>query len=85
MQQFVQANCELIVTLNEFFTAPPAGVIEQLPPELSSEWQEFFMEGIHNLLLPLLIKIPGESCFIYNLSGFIYYVPRGGYNHSQIL
>ncbi|KAF7701263.1 E3 ubiquitin-protein ligase listerin [Silurus meridionalis] len=60
VQQFVQANCELIVTLNEFFTAPPAGVMEQLPPDLSSEWQEFFMEGIHNLLLPLLIKIPVE-------------------------
>ncbi|XP_058267542.1 E3 ubiquitin-protein ligase listerin isoform X2 [Hemibagrus wyckioides] len=60
VQQFVQANCELIVTLNEFFAAPPAGVMEQLPPDLSSEWQEFFMEGIHNLLLPLLIKIPVE-------------------------
>ncbi|XP_034168229.2 E3 ubiquitin-protein ligase listerin [Pangasianodon hypophthalmus] len=60
VQQFVQANCELVVTLNEFFTAPPAGVMEQLPPDLSSEWQEFFMEGIHNLLLPLLIKIPVE-------------------------
>ncbi|XP_053501105.1 E3 ubiquitin-protein ligase listerin isoform X2 [Ictalurus furcatus] len=60
VQQFVQANCELIVTLNEFFTAPPAGVMEQLPPDLSSEWQEFFVEGIHNLLLPLLIKIPME-------------------------
>ncbi|KAK2823506.1 hypothetical protein Q7C36_020106 [Tachysurus vachellii] len=60
VQQFVQANSELIVTLNEFFTAPPAGVMEQLPPDLSFEWQEFFMEGIHNLLLPLLIKIPAE-------------------------
>ncbi|TSK16143.1 E3 ubiquitin-protein ligase listerin [Bagarius yarrelli] len=60
VQQFVQANCKLIVTLNEFFTAPPAGVVEQLPPDLRSEWQEFFMEGIHNLLLPLLIKIPVE-------------------------
>ncbi|KAM9456136.1 E3 ubiquitin-protein ligase listerin [Clarias gariepinus] len=60
VQQFVQANCGLIITLNEFFTAPPAGVMEQLPSDLSSEWQEFFMEGIHNLLLPLLIKIPVE-------------------------
>ncbi|XP_076876676.1 E3 ubiquitin-protein ligase listerin [Brachyhypopomus gauderio] len=60
VQQFVCANCELIVTLTEFFTAPPAGVVEQLPPELSSEWQEFFVEGVHSLLLPLLVSIPGK-------------------------
>uniref|UniRef100_W5KT23 E3 ubiquitin-protein ligase listerin n=1 Tax=Astyanax mexicanus TaxID=7994 RepID=W5KT23_ASTMX len=60
VQQFVCANCELIVRLTEFFTAPPAGVAEQLPPELSTEWQEFFVEGIHSLLLPLLVKIPVE-------------------------
>uniref|UniRef100_A0A671QUN6 E3 ubiquitin-protein ligase listerin n=1 Tax=Sinocyclocheilus anshuiensis TaxID=1608454 RepID=A0A671QUN6_9TELE len=58
VQLFVCANCELIVRLSEFFTSPPAGVQEQLPPELNSEWKEFFLEGIHNLLLSLLIKIP---------------------------
>uniref|UniRef100_A0A671QUJ3 E3 ubiquitin-protein ligase listerin n=1 Tax=Sinocyclocheilus anshuiensis TaxID=1608454 RepID=A0A671QUJ3_9TELE len=61
VQLFVCANCELIVRLSEFFTSPPAGVQEQLPPELNSEWKEFFLEGIHNLLLSLLIKIPGEA------------------------
>uniref|UniRef100_A0A8C1KFJ0 E3 ubiquitin-protein ligase listerin n=1 Tax=Cyprinus carpio TaxID=7962 RepID=A0A8C1KFJ0_CYPCA len=61
VQLFVCANCELIVRLSEFFTSPPAGVGEQLPPELNSEWKEFFLEGIHNLLLPLLIKIPSEA------------------------
>lgn len=61
VQLFVCANCELIVRLSEFFTSPPAGVEEQLPPELNSEWKEFFLEGIHNLLLSLLIKIPGKS------------------------
>ncbi|KAL6472979.1 hypothetical protein MHYP_G00191670 [Metynnis hypsauchen] len=60
VQQFVCANCKLIVRLTDFFKAPPAGVAEQLPSELSSEWQEFFVEGIHNLLLPLLVKIPVE-------------------------
>ncbi|XP_056103772.1 E3 ubiquitin-protein ligase listerin [Rhinichthys klamathensis goyatoka] len=59
VQLFVCANCELIVRLSEFFTSPPAGV-EQLLPELTSEWKEFFLEGIHNLLLPLLIKIPTD-------------------------
>lgn len=60
VQQFVHANCELIVTLTEFFTAPPADVAETLPTELITEWQEFFFEGVHNLLLPLLVKIPVE-------------------------
>uniref|UniRef100_A0A672KHH9 E3 ubiquitin-protein ligase listerin n=1 Tax=Sinocyclocheilus grahami TaxID=75366 RepID=A0A672KHH9_SINGR len=55
VQLFVCANCELIVRLSEFFTSPPAGVQEQLPPELNSEWKEFFLEGIHNLLLSLSI------------------------------
>uniref|UniRef100_A0A672KMD0 E3 ubiquitin-protein ligase listerin n=1 Tax=Sinocyclocheilus grahami TaxID=75366 RepID=A0A672KMD0_SINGR len=64
VQLFVCANCELIVRLSEFFTSPPAGVQEQLPPELNSEWKEFFLEGIHNLLLSLLIKIPGEWCTV---------------------
>uniref|UniRef100_A0A8C1VY83 E3 ubiquitin-protein ligase listerin n=1 Tax=Cyprinus carpio TaxID=7962 RepID=A0A8C1VY83_CYPCA len=63
VQLFVCANCELIVRLSEFFTSPPAGVEEQLPPELNSEWKEFFLEGIHNLLLPLLIKIPNDPLF----------------------
>uniref|UniRef100_A0A672SBT7 E3 ubiquitin-protein ligase listerin n=1 Tax=Sinocyclocheilus grahami TaxID=75366 RepID=A0A672SBT7_SINGR len=61
VQLFVCANCDLIVRLSEFFMSPPAGVEEQLPPELNSEWKEFFLEGIHNLLLPLLIKIPGHK------------------------
>lgn len=60
MQLFVCENCKLTVRLNRFFTSPPAGVAEQLPPELTSEWNEFFVEGIYNLLLPLLTKIPSE-------------------------
>ncbi|XP_026075383.1 E3 ubiquitin-protein ligase listerin [Carassius auratus] len=60
VQLFVCANCELIVRLSEFFTSPPVGVEEQLPPELKSEWKEFFLEGIHNLQLPMLIKIPAD-------------------------
>uniref|UniRef100_A0AAR2LMT5 E3 ubiquitin-protein ligase listerin n=1 Tax=Pygocentrus nattereri TaxID=42514 RepID=A0AAR2LMT5_PYGNA len=63
VQQFVCANCELIVRLTDFFIALPAGVAEQLPSELSSEWQEFFVEGIHNLLLPLLFPEPDEPLF----------------------
>uniref|UniRef100_A0A8C1GXX6 E3 ubiquitin-protein ligase listerin n=1 Tax=Cyprinus carpio TaxID=7962 RepID=A0A8C1GXX6_CYPCA len=65
VQLFVCANCELIVRLSEFFTSPPAGVEEQLPPELNSEWKEFFLEGIHNLLLSLLIKIPEKMPTVF--------------------
>ncbi|KAL2094366.1 hypothetical protein ACEWY4_009085 [Coilia grayii] len=60
VQLFVCETCGLITQLSEFFTAPPAAMVEQLPPELCTEWQEFFSEGINNLLLPLLIKIPDE-------------------------
>ncbi|KAJ8266659.1 hypothetical protein GJAV_G00133160 [Gymnothorax javanicus] len=60
VQLFVSQNCSLIVTLSEFFSAPPAGVAEQLPPNLRSEWEEFFVEGIHSLLLPMLVKITDE-------------------------
>ncbi|XP_030648417.1 E3 ubiquitin-protein ligase listerin [Chanos chanos] len=58
VQLFVCQNCELIVRLSEFFAAPPAAVVDQLPPELCTEWQEFFVDGIHTMLLPLLIKVP---------------------------
>ncbi|XP_041948451.1 E3 ubiquitin-protein ligase listerin [Alosa sapidissima] len=58
VQLFVCETCELIVRLTAFLTAPPSGVVEQLPPELCTEWQEFFSEGINSLLLPLLVKIP---------------------------
>ncbi|XP_064208679.1 E3 ubiquitin-protein ligase listerin isoform X1 [Anguilla rostrata] len=60
VQLFVSQNCGLIVTLSEFFSAPPAGVADQLPPNLRNEWEEFFVEGMHSLLLPLLVKITEE-------------------------
>uniref|UniRef100_A0AAY4AGT9 E3 ubiquitin-protein ligase listerin n=1 Tax=Denticeps clupeoides TaxID=299321 RepID=A0AAY4AGT9_9TELE len=60
VQLFVCVNCELIVRLSEFFMAPPSDVVGTLPAELCTEWQEFFVEGIHSLLLPLLVRIPDE-------------------------
>uniref|UniRef100_A0AAY4AEF5 E3 ubiquitin-protein ligase listerin n=1 Tax=Denticeps clupeoides TaxID=299321 RepID=A0AAY4AEF5_9TELE len=60
VQLFVCVNCELIVRLSEFFMAPPSDVVGTLPAELCTEWQEFFVEGIHSLLLPLLVRIPGQ-------------------------
>lgn len=72
VQQFTLANCELIVSLTEFFNAVPAGVLQRLPPELVSEWQVFFVEGIHALLLPLLVKIPGGSGSISSIKSLKY-------------
>ncbi|KAG5844610.1 hypothetical protein ANANG_G00164320 [Anguilla anguilla] len=60
VQLFVSQNCGLIVTLSEFFSAAPAGEADQLPPNLRNEWEEFFVEGMHSLLLPLLVKITEE-------------------------
>lgn len=68
VQLFVCETCTLIVCLSEFFTAPPPDVVEQLPTELCTEWQEFFSEGIKNLLLPLLVKIPGEALAVFILT-----------------
>uniref|UniRef100_A0A667XFH7 E3 ubiquitin-protein ligase listerin n=1 Tax=Myripristis murdjan TaxID=586833 RepID=A0A667XFH7_9TELE len=57
VQLFVCENTALIVKLNQFFTSPSSAVLEKLPPELSGEWTDFFIEGIYSLLLPLPIKI----------------------------
>uniref|UniRef100_A0A667XXH8 E3 ubiquitin-protein ligase listerin n=1 Tax=Myripristis murdjan TaxID=586833 RepID=A0A667XXH8_9TELE len=59
VQLFVCENTALIVKLNQFFTSPSSAVLEKLPPELSGEWTDFFIEGIYSLLLPLPIKITG--------------------------
>ncbi|KAM9437421.1 E3 ubiquitin-protein ligase listerin isoform 1-T1 [Salvelinus alpinus] len=57
VQLLVCEICELIVQLNQFFTAPPPGVDDLLPSELTAEWNDFFIEGIYSLMLPLPGKI----------------------------
>ncbi|XP_044141835.1 E3 ubiquitin-protein ligase listerin [Bufo gargarizans] len=44
-----------------FQSVTTSAAAEQLPAKLISEWKEFFSEGIHGLLLPMLVKIAGES------------------------
>uniref|UniRef100_A0A667X7S9 E3 ubiquitin-protein ligase listerin n=1 Tax=Myripristis murdjan TaxID=586833 RepID=A0A667X7S9_9TELE len=63
VQLFVCENTALIVKLNQFFTSPSSAVLEKLPPELSGEWTDFFIEGIYSLLLPLPIKITDDPLF----------------------
>ncbi|KAM5179944.1 E3 ubiquitin-protein ligase listerin [Mantella aurantiaca] len=58
---FACVSCSLASDLSGYFQAVPAGDAEKLPANLISEWNEFFSEGIHALLLPMLVKIAGES------------------------
>nr|DBA34456.1 TPA: hypothetical protein GDO54_002013 [Pyxicephalus adspersus] len=58
---FACVSCSLASDLSGYFQAVTAGDTEKLPANLISEWNEFFSEGIHSLLLPMLVKIAGES------------------------
>ncbi|CAJ1063926.1 E3 ubiquitin-protein ligase listerin [Xyrichtys novacula] len=57
VQLFGCENAALIVELNIFFSSSSPDVLERIPAELTSEWRDFFVEGIYNLLLPLPITI----------------------------
>ncbi|KAM9729215.1 E3 ubiquitin-protein ligase listerin [Menidia menidia] len=57
VQVFVCETAALVVKLNQFFASSASDVMEKLPSELAGEWNDFFVEGIYNLLLPLPVKI----------------------------
>ncbi|KAK7926168.1 hypothetical protein WMY93_008478 [Mugilogobius chulae] len=57
VQLFVCENAALTVKLNQFFTSPPPNIEKELPKELKSEWTDFFVDGLYNLLLPLATKV----------------------------
>ncbi|XP_064326372.1 E3 ubiquitin-protein ligase listerin [Phalacrocorax carbo] len=61
VQIFACVSCDLASALSAYFEAATPETTENLPANLISEWKEFFSEGIHNLLLPLLVKITGET------------------------
>ncbi|XP_053827957.1 E3 ubiquitin-protein ligase listerin isoform X1 [Vidua macroura] len=61
VQIFACASCDLASALSAYFEAAAPDSTANLPKNLVSEWKEFFSEGIHNLLLPLLVKITGET------------------------
>lgn len=61
VQLFVCENAALIFRLNQFFTSPPPDAEKELPKELTSEWTDFFVDGLYNLLLPLAVKITGMT------------------------
>ncbi|OXB60106.1 hypothetical protein ASZ78_003087 [Callipepla squamata] len=61
VQIFACVSCDLASALSAYFEPAAPKTTENLPVNLVSEWKEFFSEGIHNLLLPLLVKITGET------------------------
>ncbi|XP_048348617.1 E3 ubiquitin-protein ligase listerin isoform X2 [Sphaerodactylus townsendi] len=61
VQVFVCVSCDLATALSVWFQAVTSENTEKLPPNLLSEWQEFFSEGIHSLLLPLMVKITRDT------------------------
>ncbi|KAM4904746.1 E3 ubiquitin-protein ligase listerin [Sylvia borin] len=61
VQIFACVSCDLASALSTYFEAAAPDTTAHLPKNLVSEWKEFFSEGIHNLLLPLLVKITGQK------------------------
>lgn len=59
MQLFVSETAALVVQLSQFFACAPSDVLQSLPPDVSAEWADFFVEGIYSQLLPLAVKITG--------------------------
>ncbi|XP_068126697.1 E3 ubiquitin-protein ligase listerin isoform X2 [Hyperolius riggenbachi] len=58
---FACVSCDLASNLSGYFQAVTEENAEKFSAKLISEWKEFFSEGIHSLLLPMLVKIAGEN------------------------
>ncbi|XP_037380951.1 E3 ubiquitin-protein ligase listerin [Talpa occidentalis] len=61
IQLFACVSFDLACELSAFFDSAAPNTIGNLPANLISEWKEFFSQGIHSLLLPLLVTVTGES------------------------
>ncbi|XP_008700006.1 E3 ubiquitin-protein ligase listerin isoform X3 [Ursus maritimus] len=61
VQLFACVSCDLACELSAFFDSATLDTIGNLPVNLISEWKEFFSQGIHSLLLPLLVTVTEES------------------------
>ncbi|XP_053165483.1 E3 ubiquitin-protein ligase listerin [Hemicordylus capensis] len=57
IQVFACVSCDLTAALSAYFQTATPEITEKLPANLMTEWKDFFSEGIHGLLLPLLVKI----------------------------
>uniref|UniRef100_A0A2K5J1C8 E3 ubiquitin-protein ligase listerin n=1 Tax=Colobus angolensis palliatus TaxID=336983 RepID=A0A2K5J1C8_COLAP len=61
VQLFACVSCDLACDLSAFFDSTTLDTIGNLPVNLISEWKEFFSQGIHSLLLPILVTVTGEN------------------------
>nr|XP_017518790.2 E3 ubiquitin-protein ligase listerin [Manis javanica] len=61
VQLFACVSCDLACELSAFFESTTLDSIGNLPINLINEWKEFFSQGIHSMLLPLLVTVTGES------------------------
>uniref|UniRef100_A0A8C4LP85 E3 ubiquitin-protein ligase listerin n=1 Tax=Equus asinus asinus TaxID=83772 RepID=A0A8C4LP85_EQUAS len=57
VQLFACVSCDLACELSAFFDSTTLDTTGNLPVNLISEWKEFFSQGIHSLLLPLLVNV----------------------------
>ncbi|XP_045140592.1 E3 ubiquitin-protein ligase listerin [Echinops telfairi] len=57
VQLFAYVSCGLACDLSVYFDSKNLSTIGKLPENLINEWKEFFSQGIHNLLLPLLMTV----------------------------
>lgn len=60
VQLFACVSCDLACELSAFFDSTTLDAVGNLPVNLISEWKEFFSQGIHSLLLPLLVTVTGK-------------------------
>lgn len=60
IQLFACVSCDLACELSAFFDSVTPETVGHLPADLISEWKEFFSQGIHSLLLPLLVTVTGK-------------------------
>ncbi|XP_066226500.1 E3 ubiquitin-protein ligase listerin isoform X1 [Saccopteryx leptura] len=61
VQLFACVSCGLACELSAFFDSATPETTGKLPANLISEWKDFFSQGIHSLLLPLLVTVTEES------------------------
>ncbi|KAM5280986.1 E3 ubiquitin-protein ligase listerin isoform 2-T2 [Ctenodactylus gundi] len=61
IQLFACVSCDLACDLSAFFDSATPETIGSLPVNLLSEWQDFFSQGIHSMLLPILVTVTGEN------------------------
>ncbi|XP_037017409.2 E3 ubiquitin-protein ligase listerin isoform X1 [Artibeus jamaicensis] len=61
VQLFACVSCGLACELSAFFDSTTPDTVGRLPANLISEWKEFFSQGIHSLLLPLLVTVTEQS------------------------